>query len=67
MSPVILAVAAILLVALAVVVFKRTHRPDGVAEFQRQIDALSPEARRPVVDQLQQLDDDPDDGPVRGS
>jgi hypothetical protein len=26
---------------------------DGVDSFRRQIDALSPEARRPVVDQVQ--------------
>ena len=31
---------------------------DGVATFRRQIDALSPEARRPVVDEVQRLDDE---------
>ena len=29
--------------------------------FQRQIDALSPEARRSVVDRVQQLDDEASD------
>ena len=32
--------------------------PDGVTSFQRQIDALSPEARRSVVDRVQKLDED---------
>ena len=39
----------------------RARRPDTVEVFQRQIDALSPEARKPVVEQLQQLDDHGDD------
>ena len=38
-----------------------SRNTDGVATFQRQIDALSPEARRPVVDQVQQLDDEASD------
>jgi hypothetical protein len=52
---VILAVALVVVVALA----RRRNRPvDGVAQFKRQIDALSPEARRPVVDQVAQLDEE---------
>lgn len=43
------------LVILAVILFvvsrsRRSH--DGVDSFRRQIDALSPEARRPVIDQM---------------
>ena len=40
------------LVAIAV---SRRRTPDGVATFQRQIDALSPEARRPVVQRLEEV------------
>ena len=51
------AVAIVLGVALGIVVLvmiARSRRSgDGVDSFRRQIDALSPEARRPVVDQVQ--------------
>lgn len=76
MSPVaviVLVVTAIVVISLLVVASKRRSR-DGVDSFRRQIDALSPEARRPVVDQVQSVaeshehddhdsatDDDPDD------
>jgi hypothetical protein len=54
-----LLVAAALLVVVVVVVLASRRRPaDGVVSFQRQIDALSPEARRRVVDRVQQLDAD---------
>jgi hypothetical protein len=69
--PVIIA----LVVVIAVVVVARARRSnDGVDSFRRQIDALSPEARRPVIDQVQNAagrqtadddagaDDDDDDG-----
>ncbi len=55
-------VAAIVILAL---VTRSRRANDGVDSFRRQIDALSPEARRPVVDQVQsvadrhQRDDDP--------
>ncbi|MEO6653439.1 MAG: hypothetical protein ABIP17_12365 [Ilumatobacteraceae bacterium] len=57
-------VAAIVIVAL---VARSRRANDGVDSFRRQIDALSPEARRPVVDQVQnaadrQTRDDDDDG-----
>jgi flagellar basal body-associated protein FliL len=56
-----LIILLVVLVAVAVViaafVLGRPRRADGVAAFQRQIDALSPEARRPVVDQVQQLEE----------
>ena len=56
-------VALVVVVAAAVIVVARRRRrdDDGVAMFQRQIDALSPEARRPVVDKVQQLDASGDD------
>ena len=73
---VIAAVAA--LAVIAVLVARQRRANDGVDSFRRQIDALSPEARRPVVDQVQnaagrQVDDDngsddPDDEDgVRGT
>ena len=56
---VVVAIAAVVVLAVVVVVVvqRRRHR-DGVATFRRQIDALSPEARRPVVDEVQRLDDE---------
>ena len=73
-------VAAIVAALVIVALVARTRRAnDGVDSFRRQIDALSPEARRPVVDQVQNAADrqsrdepppdddvDPEDG-VRGA
>jgi hypothetical protein len=53
--PVFIAVAvvAVAVVAVVVVLGSRSRRSrDGVDSFRRQIDALSPEARRPVIDQV---------------
>jgi hypothetical protein len=58
---VIAVVAALIVIALVIVVVRRSRPSDGVATFRRQIDALSAEARRPVVDKVQALDED--DGP----
>lgn len=70
------AVLAVVVVA-AIVLFliSRSRRAnDGVDSFRRQIDALSPEARRPVIDQVQnaaERDEPPDaggtDGGARGT
>ena len=46
-------VAAVIVAAVA----SRRRKADGVDSFRRQIDALSPEARRPVVDQVQNAAD----------
>lgn len=69
MTPFVIgALVVVVLVALVVLFGRRRRDTDGVAVFQRQIDALSPEARRPVVDRVQQIDAagaadaDPDDG-----
>jgi hypothetical protein len=59
----IIVVAALVVIALVVIVVRRRRPSDGVAMFQRQIDALSPEARRPVVDKVQALEEDDDDEP----
>jgi hypothetical protein len=68
---VVVVVVAIVVVAIGAALVMRARRPDTVEVFQRQIDALSPEARKPVVEQIQQLDDrgeddgaDEDDGPA---
>ncbi len=63
-SPVVVAVvlaAAILALGLLVM---RNRRSDNIDSFRRQIDALSPEARRPVVDQVNRLDPDLDLNPT---
>ncbi|MFV0308469.1 MAG: hypothetical protein ACK5OX_12070 [Desertimonas sp.] len=63
-------VVVIVVAVLAVVVVgwrvRRARRPDGVATFQRQIDALRPEARQRVVDEVQRIDDEKK-GPPGGS
>lgn len=51
------AVAAALLVIGAVVIYRLARSNDTVESFRRQIDALSPEARRGVVDQVNRIDD----------
>jgi uncharacterized membrane-anchored protein YitT (DUF2179 family) len=48
--------AAIVAAGIVLFVLSRRRAPDGVTSFQRQIDALSPEARRSVVDRVQKLD-----------
>lgn len=40
-------------IVLAALVLRRRRPADGVASFQRQIDALSPEARRPTVQRVE--------------
>ena len=51
---IILVIVAVMLIAVAVVLLSRRRRAsdDGVDSFRRQIDALSPEARRPTIDQM---------------
>jgi hypothetical protein len=54
-SPLVIVVIGVLVVAVvaAIAVTNQRRRNDGVDSFRRQIDALSPEARRSVVDQVQ--------------
>ena len=51
---IILVVVAVMLVAVLFIAVSRRRRAadDGVDSFRRQIDALSPEARRPTIDQM---------------
>jgi hypothetical protein len=67
---VVIVVVVVAVVTLALVLLMRSRRSsDGVDSFRRQIDALSPEARRTVVDQVQNAAErDPDDpGGERGT
>jgi hypothetical protein len=47
----------------AVVTYRLARSNDTVESFRRQIDALSPEARRGVVDQVTRIDDVPSEAP----
>ena len=58
---IVIVIVAVVVVAIVVALVLRARRPDTVEVFQRQIDALSPEARKPVVEQVQQLDERGDD------
>lgn len=57
---IVVAVVAVLVVAVAIVLIARAvrGRQDPVDSFRRQIDALSPEARRPTVDQVRDAAED---------
>ena len=55
---VLAAIAVAILIIVVVLVRRRRRPPDTVASFRRQIDALSPEARRGVVDQVQRIEQD---------
>ena len=62
----VIVVVVVVAIAAAAWWFSARQRPErsSVDSFRRQIDALSPEARRPVVDQVQkqaEADDDVDD------
>ena len=55
---VVVIVIAAAVVLLGVLAWRRRRTPvDGVASFQRQIDALSRDARRPTIDQWRSDDD----------
>ena len=57
-SGAIVMIAAVVGVAVIIAVLASQRRKaDGVDSFRSQIDALSPEARRPVVDQVQNAAD----------
>ena len=57
-------VALVLVVGLAI----RSRRSrDAVADFRRQIDALSPEARKDVTDRVRRIGETTEDGDDSGS
>jgi hypothetical protein len=49
---IIAAVVAVVLVVAVAVLARRRERPDDIASFRRQIDALSPESRRQTTDRM---------------
>lgn len=61
---VLLALMTVAVVALAVLFLRRGPRQEpGVVTFRRHIDALSPEARREVMDRVRPTDRTPKEGP----
>ena len=60
MNVAIVVIIVIVVLAVGAVVASRRRSKDGVDSFRRQIDALSPEARRPVVDQVQSVTESQD-------
>jgi hypothetical protein len=59
----VLVAIVVVVVAVLVVVLRRPRQEPGVASFRRHIDALSPEARREVMDRVRPPEDDPTEGP----
>ncbi|MGE0137306.1 MAG: hypothetical protein AB7L17_09845 [Ilumatobacteraceae bacterium] len=62
--PVLVAIVLIAMVATAVVILRMRQRPhtdSGLHSFRRHIDALSPEARREVIDRARKRDDEDTD------
>ena len=59
---VVIVVIAVIVVVVAALVARARRSNDGVDSFRRQIDALSPEARRGVVDQVQSVSGRQPDG-----
>ena len=68
MTPMIVIIIGVVVVVVVLFLMSRSRRSsDGVDSFRRQIDALSPEARRPVIDQINKSPDRPDppvDSPI---
>jgi hypothetical protein len=53
MNPFFAVLIGLVILAVILLLVSRSRRShDGVDSFRRQIDALSPEARRPVIDQM---------------
>ena len=58
MTSVIAAAAVALLLVIGLIAYTRRPRQDaGLTSFRRHIDALSPEARREVIDRVQNARD----------
>jgi hypothetical protein len=57
-TPLIVIIVGVVLAVVILYLVSRSRRSnDGVDSFRRQIDALSPEARRPVIDQINKSPD----------
>lgn len=66
MNPVLVVIAIVVVVVIVIAVVNGRRRHDGVDSFRRQIDALSPEARRGVVEQLNKDGQQPPPGGADG-
>lgn len=68
MTPVLIGIVIAVVAVVAVVwwVSRRNRHADGVDSFRRQIDALSPEARRGVKEQLHKDGQQPPPGGTDG-
>ncbi len=60
MIPIVIVGVVIVVVVAGIAVLVRPKN-DPVDSFRRQIDALSPEARRPTIDQVRDAAEDSDD------
>lgn len=59
--PVLVVIVIVAMVAAVAIMFRMRRRPrqdEGVQSFRRHIDALSPEARREVIDRARKHDED---------
>jgi hypothetical protein len=60
----VVVVAVVVALVVAVLVLRPRRSDDDIADFRRQIDALSKESRRPIIDRMSPSEDPPadDDG-----
>ena len=64
----IIGVVIAIVVVLTILLLVRNNRTnDPVDSFRRQIDALSPEARKPTIDQVRRVDEDSGETGENGS
>jgi hypothetical protein len=62
MAAVLIGVLIVAVLAGGVLLWTRSRRrPDGVDSFRRQIDALSPDSRRPTIDRMKPSEPPSDD------
>ncbi len=61
MTVAIVVVVVVVALVVAVLVLRPRRSDDDIADFRRQIDALSKESRRPIIDRMNPSDDPPAD------
>ncbi len=59
MTVAIIVVAVVVVLVVAVLALRPRRSDDDIADFRRQIDALSKESRRPIIDRMNPSDDPP--------
>lgn len=62
---VLVAIAAVAMLGVWYLLARRPRQEPGVVSFRRHIDALSPEARREVMDRVRPPQSDDQEGPGR--